>query len=89
MKRAHIFVSGSVQGVWFRASTREKAESLLLNGWVRNLPDGRVETVFEGDDEKVEEMVEWCRHGPPLSRVDKVAVTYEMPEGEKEFAIRY
>ncbi|MCD6147602.1 MAG: acylphosphatase [Thermoplasmata archaeon] len=89
MKRAHVFVSGRVQGVWFRASTRDKAEELSLNGWVRNLPDGRVEAVFEGDDRAVEEMVEWCRHGPPMARVDTVDIEYEKPQGERSFRIIY
>ncbi len=89
MKRAHVFVSGRVQGVWFRASTRDKAEELSLNGWVRNLPDGRVEAVFEGDDRAVEEMVEWCRHGPPMARVDRVDIEYEKPQGERSFRIIY
>jgi len=89
MKRAHVFVSGRVQGVWFRASTRDKAEELSLNGWVRNLPDGRVEAVFEGDDRAVEEMVEWCRYGPPMARVDRVDIEYEKPQGERSFRIIY
>ena len=89
MKRAHVFVSGRVQGVWFRASTRDKAEELSLNGWVRNLPDGRVEAVFEGDDRAVEEMVEWCRHGPTMARVDTVDIEYEKPQGERSFRIIY
>lgn len=89
MKRAHVFVSGRVQGVWFRASTRDKAEELSLKGWVRNLPDGRVEAVFEGDDRAVEEMVEWCRHGPPMARVDTVDIEYEKPQGERSFRIIY
>ena len=89
MKRTHVFISGRVQGVWFRAHTREKAEELGISGWVRNLPDGRVEAVFEGEDEKVDEMVKWCHRGPPLSRVEKVDVEYETPKGEKCFTIRY
>jgi len=89
MKRAHVFVSGRVQGVWFRASTRDKAEELSLKGWVRNLPDGRVEAIFEGDDRAVEEMVEWCRHGPPMARVDTVDIEYEKPQGERSFRIIY
>jgi len=89
MKRAHVFISGRVQGVWFRAHTREKAEELGLSGWVRNLHDGRVEAVFEGEDKEVDEMVKWCHRGPPLSRVEKVDVEYEPPKGEKGFTIRY
>jgi len=89
MKRAHVFISGRVQGVWFRASTRDKAEELSLNGWVRNLPDGRVEAVFEGDDKAVDEMVEWCHYGPPMARVDTVDIEYEKPQGERAFRIVY
>jgi acylphosphatase len=89
MKRAHVFISGRVQGVWFRASTKDRADELSLRGWVRNLPDGRVEAVFEGDDRAVEEMVEWCRHGPPMARVDGIEISYEKPQGETSFRIIY
>lgn len=89
MKRAHVVISGRVQGVWFRAHTRERAEKLGISGWVRNLPDGRVEAVFEGPDERVDEMVKWCHRGSPLSKVDRVDVTYESPQGEAGFTIRY
>jgi len=65
MNRVHVFVTGRVQGVFFRAETKSKADSLNLTGWVRNLPDGRVETVFEGEKERVDTMIEWCRQGPP------------------------
>ncbi len=64
MKRAHLIISGLVQGVAFRASTRKMAEALSLTGWVRNLADGRVEAVFEGKDSAVDQAVEWCRKGP-------------------------
>jgi len=63
--RAHIFVSGRVQAVFFRSKTREKAQELGLTGWVKNLADGRVEAVFEGDKAKVEEILEWAKKGPP------------------------
>jgi len=89
MKRAHVFISGRVQGGWFRASTRDKAEELSLSGWVRNLPDGRVEAVFEGDDKAVDEMVEWCHYGPSLARIDTVNIEYEEPQGERGFRIIY
>ncbi|MEA2053901.1 MAG: acylphosphatase [Candidatus Thermoplasmatota archaeon] len=89
MKSAHVLISGRVQGVWFRSSTKEKAEELFLNGWVRNLPDGGVEAVFEGEDEKVDEIIRWCYRGPPLARVKNVDVTYEEPKGEDGFSIRY
>ncbi len=86
--RAHVWISGRVQGVFFRAHTKEVAEKLGLTGWVRNLPDGRVEAVFEGEEEAVKEAIEWCKRGPPLARVEKVEVRYEEPTGEfKDFRI--
>jgi acylphosphatase len=89
MKRAHVKIYGRVQGVWFRASTKEVADKLGVRGWVRNMPDGTVEAVFEGDDKSVEKIIEWCHRGPPLARVDRVEVEYEEPQGETEFRIRY
>ncbi len=89
MKRAHVKIYGKVQGVWFRAHTKEMAEKLGIKGWVRNVPDGSVEAVFEGEEENLEEMIRWCHHGPPLARVTKVEIKYEEPKGEKEFRIRY
>lgn len=89
MKRASVKIYGRVQGVWFRANTKEMAEKIGVVGWVRNMPDGSVEAVFEGEDEKVEKMIEWCRHGPPLARVDGIEVKYEKPKGEKSFRIIY
>jgi acylphosphatase len=70
--RAHVYVSGEVQGVFFRDATRQRAEELGLAGWVKNLPDGRVEALFEGPAEKVEEAVRWCEQGPPHARVENV-----------------
>ncbi|MHC4472733.1 MAG: acylphosphatase [Planctomycetota bacterium] len=75
--RAHIHVSGLVQGVFYRASAQESARSLGLDGWVRNLPDGRVEIVAEGPREKLEALAEWCREGPPFARVQDVDVSWE------------
>lgn len=69
-----MIISGQVQGVWFRASTRDKAEQLGLKGWVKNTPDGSVEAVFEGEENLVQEMLEWCHHGPPLANVENVKV---------------
>ncbi len=89
MKRAHVKIYGRVQGVWFRASTKEMADKLGIKGWVRNMPDGTVEAVFEGDDKSVEKIIEWCHRGPPLARVDRVEVEYEEPQGETGFRIRY
>lgn len=73
---AHVIISGRVQGVWFRASTKQKAKQLKLNGWVRNNPDGCVEAVFEGDESFIKEMLNWCHRGPPLAKVTNVEITY-------------
>ena len=73
-ERAHVYVSGDVQGVFFRDSTRQKAEQLGLSGWVKNLPDGRVEALFEGPRQKVREIVSWCEPGPPHAAVENVEV---------------
>ncbi|MHB1260804.1 MAG: acylphosphatase [Thermoplasmatota archaeon] len=81
MKRLHVVVSGAVQGVWFRESTREEADRHGVAGWVRNLPDGRVEAAFEGPVPAVEAMVAWCRRGPPNARVDRVEAVPEEPRG--------
>jgi acylphosphatase len=90
MERAHVWISGRVQGIFFRAHTKEKALALGLKGWVRNLPDGRVEAVFEGKKEKVEEILEFCRKGPPAASVTGVEVEREEPAGEFEgFDVRY
>ena len=86
--RANVIVSGRVQGVFFRAETRETARSLGVDGWVRNLPDGRVEAVFEGLREAVETMVNWCYKGSPGSQVTDVEVEYGEPEGLKGFQVR-
>ncbi len=80
--RMHIFVSGKVQGVFFRSSTEEKAQEIGVTGWVRNLADGRVEAVFEGEQEKVEEMVRWCKKGRQYSVVDSVEIIPENYKGE-------
>ena len=87
-KRARVRVRGRVQGVFFRSATRERARSLRPGGWVRNVEDGSVEAVFEGDAPSVEALIGWCRRGPPGARVDGVAVEWEEPRGEREFAVR-
>ena len=88
--RAHIFVSGFVQGVFFRSNTKAKAKEFGVLGWVRNLPDGRVEAVFEGEKEDVEKMIEWTRRGPVYSKVEDVEVEWEEYRGEfDDFEIRY
>jgi acylphosphatase len=87
--RAHVLVTGDVQGVFFRSGTRNQANLLNLTGWIRNLSDGRVEVVAEGQKDDVEAMVEFCRKGPPGARVDDVEITWEKPTGNfKEFEIR-
>jgi acylphosphatase len=90
MKRMHVIVSGRVQGVFFRAYTRETALALKLTGWVRNLPDGRVETVFEGEDTNVQSMLEWCKKGPPHAIVNELEVSEATYTGEfRDFRIIY
>ena len=77
--RARVRVSGRVQGVFFRDSTREKAQDLGLSGYVKNNPDGDVETIFEGPKDAVEEMILWCWQGPPHASVENVDADYEPP----------
>ena len=90
MKRMHVIISGRVQGVFFRAYTRETAMTLSLTGWVRNLYDGRVETVFEGKDKDVQAMLEWCKKGPPHAVVKHVDAAEEPYTGEfRDFRITY
>jgi acylphosphatase len=89
-RRIHVWISGRVQGVFFRANVQEEAGKRDLAGWVKNLPDGRVEAVFEGDADKVDAMLGWCRIGTPLSRVEKVEVREESFQGESHtFEVRY
>ncbi|MUV86858.1 acylphosphatase [Natronomonas sp. CBA1123] len=87
--RAHVFVTGKVQGVYYRATTRDTATEVGVDGWVRNLDDGRVEAVFEGETAAVEEMIEWCHTGSPRARVDDLEVEYEDPEGLTGFEVRW
>ncbi len=72
MKRRHVYITGRVQGVFFRAETERTAKSLNLTGWVRNMEDGRVEALFEGEESAVDQMITWCHKGPPAARVDRV-----------------
>jgi len=76
-KRLHIFVSGIVQGVFFRQSTAIKAKELDLKGWVKNLKDGRVEIICEGKEHGLDKMLQWCRKGPDAAFVDDVDVRWE------------
>jgi acylphosphatase len=87
--RARVRVKGRVQGVFFRARTRDRAQSLGVAGSVANALDGSVEAVFEGDHEQVESMVDWSRRGPSGADVEEVEVTWEEPRGEvRDFSIR-
>ncbi len=81
--RAHVLVSGKVQGVFFRDSTRERAADVGVKGFVRNLSDGRVEAVFEGTRSAVEDMVAFCRRGPARARVASVEVTWLENDGSE------
>lgn len=88
--RAHVYVSGRVQGVFFRTEAQDEAARHDVTGWVRNLPDGRVEAVFEGEKENVDKLVAFCRRGPQGAHVAKVEVSWESSTGEfKNFRIRY
>ena len=88
--RARVFVSGRVQGVFFRSETRREANRRNVVGWIRNNPDGRVEAVFEGAKKDVEKVIDFCRIGSPAARVTDVDVQWEDYTGEfKDFHIRY
>jgi acylphosphatase len=88
--RLHVLIEGRVQGVFFRASTRDEARARGLKGWVRNLPDGRVEAVFEGDRQVLDNMLAWCHVGPAYSYVDLVEVEWQTYLGDlTEFRVVY
>jgi acylphosphatase len=88
-KRAHVFIAGRVQGVSFRYYTQQRALEYGVLGWVRNLWDGRVEAVFEGQEEALRQMVHWCHRGPSSARVDQVDLNWEEPSGSyRGFKIR-
>ena len=90
LKRIHVFVTGRVQGVFFRQSTRVMAIKNNVNGWVRNLDDGRVEIVAEGEESNVNTLANWCKTGPANSRVDEFELSEENSTGEFEnFEVRY
>lgn len=86
--RAHAWVSGRVQGVYFRAYAEDEAAFRHVAGWIWNAPDGRVEVVFEGSRASVEAMIQWCHRGSPASRVTGVEVTWEASRGESGFRVR-
>ena len=86
--RVHVFISGEVQGVFFRSETRRRAIKFNLKGWIRNLSDGRVEGLFEGYQENVNELIEFCKKGPSGARVSKIDVISEVYTGDyKDFRI--
>ena len=86
----YVKIHGKVQGVWFRASTKQKAEQLGLTGWVRNTDDGCVEAVFEGGEKQVQDMIQWCYQGPPLSKVKNVEVKNQNPTNNFDsFSVEY
>ncbi len=84
MRQAHVFISGEVQDIGFRSFVRWQAKKLNLTGWVRNVPDGRVEAVLEGEEKNLQEIIKACHEGPPLSRVEDVDVSWL--EGTGEFS---
>ena len=86
--RYRVLVSGRVQGVFFRDTCRRLAQKNDVSGWVRNLPDGRVEAVFEGSPQNVACLVDWSRHGPRLAQVENIGIHPEPPEGLPDFQIR-
>jgi acylphosphatase len=85
--RTHVLITGKVQGVGYRFATAQVATQLGLTGWVQNLPDGRVEAVFEGDRATVSQMLDWCHQGPPMAIVATVAATPEIPAGLTTFQV--
>jgi acylphosphatase len=87
VKRVRVIVTGSVQGVFFRATCARLARGVALGGFVANRADGSVEAAFEGPEEAVDSMVEWCRTGPDLARVDGVEVIHEEPLGDVTFRV--
>jgi len=92
LARAHARISGRVQGVYYRGNTKKQADLRGLTGFTRNLPDGRVEAVFEGDEDTVKDMLRWCRKGPEMAYVEKVDVEWEKPASgrkHKSFEITY
>jgi acylphosphatase len=88
-QQARFVISGRVQGVWYRASTQERAVALGLSGWVRNMPDGRVEVLAQGPADRIQALIDWCFQGPPLARVDNIEADWTDPtETLGRFSIR-
>jgi len=88
LTRVRVRIRGRVQGVFFRAEARARAESLGVAGWIRNADDGSVEAVFEGGDEQVESLLRWCRRGPAGASVEEVEAVREEPAGETGFQVK-
>ena len=88
---AHVIISGKVQGVWFRANTKNKADQLGIMGWVKNTPDGNVEAFFEGEKDRVDDIIEWCHHGPSQAQVRNVKCERRQITSNKfkKFFIKY
>lgn len=90
MKCIHVYIKGRVQGVFFRAETQRVAQDFNITGWVRNMADGRVEAVFEGDDADIDKMLAWCHQGPPSARVENVTASEEhYTGGFSDFSIKH
>jgi acylphosphatase len=87
MKRVRVQITGRVQGVFYRSTCASLARQRGLGGFVRNLPDGRVEAAFEGPEQDVDAMVAWCRVGPTHARVERVDLVVEDPKAEREFRV--
>jgi acylphosphatase len=87
--RAHIIFKGKVQGVWFRANTQMKARQFNVSGWVKNCKNGNVEAVFEGIEEDVKRLINWCESSQPYAQVTDASVKWESPAGEGGFRIDY
>lgn len=88
--RAHMKISGRVQGVCYRMETKFAADRIGVFGWVRNMRDGRVEALLEGSQEQVEELIEWCRTGPPAARVHDVEINWDQFRNEfRSFEVTY
>ncbi|PSP18395.1 MAG: acylphosphatase [Cyanobacteria bacterium QS_8_64_29] len=88
LTRARALISGKVQGVGYRLSALSQARQLGVSGWARNLPDGRVEAVLEGEEAAVRQMLDWCQHGPAAAEVRDVSIEYQQPEGLQGFETR-
>ena len=89
IKRIHVRIAGTVQMVSFRYYTKYEADLLGLNGWVKNNPDGKVEAVFEGEEDKIKKITEFCKKGPSSATIEDVKITEETPENIKGFGIRF